>query len=65
MTPSMFPFHPSPLESVIVMVRIMEVRLGHPPSGQKVAKTVVAVKVVLGVLEAIVVPFSALIVNPI
>ena len=65
MTPKMFPFQPSPLESVIVMVRIVEVGLGHPPSGQKVPKTVVAVKVVPGVLVAMVVPFSALIVNPI
>ena len=63
MTPSTFPFHPSPFESVIVMVRKVEVRLGHPPSGQKVAKTVEAVKV-LGVLVAILLPFSVLIVNP-
>jgi hypothetical protein len=64
MTPRMFPFQPSPSKSVIVIVRIEEVRLGHPPSGQKVAKTVAAVKVLLGVLEKIVVPFYALMVNP-
>ena len=64
MMPSMFPFHPSLFESVIVMAKMVEVRLGHPPSGQKVSKTVVAVKVLPLLLVAIVVPFSAVIVNP-
>lgn len=44
MMDNIFPLQPFPPESVIVIVKIYGLILGHPPIGQKVVKMVLAVK---------------------
>jgi len=63
--PSILLFQPSPQVSAILIVRMIEFRLGHKPIGQKVLKIVLDWNIVPGCLWYIMVPFGALIMKPI